>query len=233
MKHIVVTGGARGIGRAIVEELAGGDYKITATYNGSKTAADELAAKYSKVEFVQADLQDRKAVARCAEEITKRGPVDVLVNNAGVYIPKSFAKMIEAELLQQTDLNFTALALLTHKLLPALRQAEAALIINISSQAVHARLTGEAVYSAVKAGVSTLSYVLRAELNPEGIRVTAIEPFGVNTYGMPEPSNMILPGELAQTVRYVVELPDHLQLDTVGMSHIKQTRPTYPEWIEH
>jgi len=88
------------------------------------------------------------------------------------------------------------------------------------------------MYSAVKAAVSTLSYVLRAELNPEGIRVTAVEPYGVNTYGIPEPSGIMLPEDLAKTIRYVVELPDHLQLDTVCMSHIKQTRPDYPGWIQ-
>jgi len=232
MKHILMTGGAKGIGRAIAEELAGGDYTITATYNGSKAAAGELAKKYPNVRFVQVDLQDRTAVAKCIQELLAGDPIDVLVNNAGLYVGKPFAGMTEAEVLQQADLNFTSLAQLTHGLLPALRRAKAPLIVNISSQAVHARLTGEAMYSAVKAAVSTLSYVLRAELNPEGVRVTAVEPYGVNTYGMPEPSSMILPEELAKTVRYIVELPAHLQLDTVCMSHINQGRPDYPEWIE-
>jgi len=232
MKHIVVTGGAKGIGRAIVENLATGDYKITATYNGSKDAADELAKKYPNVQFVKVNLQDRAAVAKCIQELSKLGPIDVLINNAGLYVGKPFATMTEAELLQQADLNFTSLAQLTHGLLPVLREAKAPLIINVSSQAVHDHLTGEAMYTAAKAAVSMLSQVLRAELNPEGIRVTTVEPYGVNTYGIPEPSDMILPEELARTICYAIELPDHLQLDTIGMSHINQARPDYPEHIE-
>lgn len=232
MKHIFITGGAKGIGRAIVEALATQGYEITATYHGSKTAAEEIASKLPNVKFVKVDLQDRSALEACIVEQSQGKPIDVLINNAGLYVGKAFAKMTVDELYQQADLNFTAPARLIQGLLPRLLQAPAPLVINISSQAVQARLTGEAMYSAVKAGLSTLSYVLRAELNPMGIRVSAVEPFGVNTYGIPEPSSMILPGELAATVRYMIELPDHLQLDSVGMSHINQVRPGYPEWVE-
>ncbi|HEY1835767.1 MAG TPA: SDR family oxidoreductase [Candidatus Saccharimonadales bacterium] len=232
MKHIFVTGGAKGIGKAIVEELVAHNYKITATYHESKDAAEVVMSKYPNVHYVAVDLQDRQSLDACIDKVVKVGPIDVLVNNAGLYVGKAFEKMTEAELYQQVDLNFAAPARLIQGLLPSLKKTEAPLIVNISSQAVHARLTGEAMYSAAKAAVSTLSYVLRAELNPKGIRVTAVEPFGVNTYGLPEPSNIILPEDLAKTVRYCLELPDHLQLDTVGISHIKQSRPDFPAWAE-
>jgi 3-oxoacyl-[acyl-carrier protein] reductase len=232
MKHVVVTGGARGIGKAIVEELAGHQYNVTATYHKSKKSADSVVAKYPNVRYVAVDLEDRQALDAFIRQLTEGEAIDVLINNAGVYVGKAFEKMTEAELYQQSDLNFAAPARMIQGLLPALKKAKAPLVINISSQAAHGRLTGEAMYSAAKAAVSTLSYVLRAELNPEGIRVTAVEPYGVNTYGIPEPSSMILPEELARTVRYAIELPDHLQLDTVCMSHVKQSRPDYPDWIE-
>lgn len=233
MKHILVTGGAKGIGKAIVEDLAKRGHKITATYHGSKEAAEKLAAKYPNVAFRQVDLENREAIQAFVADIKASGePVDVLVNNAGLYVGKSFEKMTAEEVLQQIDLNFTAPALLIHGLLPVLKKSKAPLIINISSQAVHARRTGEAMYTAAKTALSTLAFVLRAELNPHGVRLAAIEPFGVNTYGIPEPSGMIKPEELAQTISMAIELPDHLQLDNLGLSHINQPRPDYPDWIE-
>lgn len=233
MKHVFVTGGAKGIGKAIVEELAMHDYKITATYNHSKAAADAIVAEHPNVQYVAVDLEDRQALDACIKQLAAAEPIDVLINNAGIYLGKAFEKMSEAELYQQTDLLFAAPARLIQGVLPVLKKADAPLIINISSQAVHSQLPGEAMYGAAKAAVSSLSHVLRAELNTQGIRVTAIEPYGVNTHGFPEPSDSIVPEDLAQIIRYVIELPDNLQLDTVGLSHIKQPRADYPEWVEH
>jgi 3-oxoacyl-[acyl-carrier protein] reductase len=231
MKHILITGGAKGIGRALVEELAANNYKITATYHGSKAAAQEVQSKFPNVTYMAVNLEDRPGLNAFIAEVLKNDPVDVLVNNAGIYVGKPFEKMTEAELYQQIDLNFAAPARLIQGLLPSLKKVKSPLILNISSQAVHERISGEAMYTAAKAALSNLSYILRAELNP-AVRVVTVEPFAVNTYGLAEPSGMILPKELAQTIRYAIEMPDHLQLDNLGISHIKQPRPDYPNWIE-
>lgn len=231
MKQVVITGGARGIGRAIVEELAQKDYEITATYNGSKDAAEELSKKYPNVTFHHVNLENREAVAHFLKALSKK-PIDVLINNAGVWLGKPFEKTSEQELFQQIDLNLAAPAQIIRGSIGVLKEAKAPMIINISSQAANPSYPGEALYSAVKAGLSTLSEVLRAELNPEGIRVITVEPWGVNTYGLPEPSGMVLPEELAQTIRYVIEAPAHLQLEKIGIGHIKQWRGDYPDWIE-
>lgn len=228
MKHILVTGGARGIGKAVVEELAGNGFEVTATYHDSKTPAEEIIAKYPNIKYEAVDLENRADMDALIEKLAKGKPIDVLINNAGVYAGKAFEKMSDAELYEQIDLNFTAPARIIHGLLPALKKSASPLIINISSQAVNEKIAGEAMYASVKTAVSTLSYILRAELNPKGIRVVTVEPFAVNTYGLPEPSKMILPEELARTIRYAIELPDHLQLDTLGISHVGQPRPDYP-----
>jgi 3-oxoacyl-[acyl-carrier protein] reductase len=232
MKHVLVTGGAKGIGRAIVEDLAAHGYKVTATYHGSKAAADEVKTKFPDVKYLAVDLEDRKDLDAFITQLLKGDPIDVLINNAGVWVGKPFDKLTKKELFQQIDLNLVAPARLMHGLLPVIEKSKAPLIINISSQAVHERVAGEAVYSAVKNALSVLSYVLRAELNPRGVRIVTLEPFAVNTYGIPEPSNMILPAELAVQVRAAIELPDHLQFDNIGISHIKQPRPDYPNYIE-
>lgn len=230
-KRILVTGGVRGIGRAIVEELAARDYQVIATYYTSKEAADAITKQYPSVTFLQVDLEDRKALGEFMSKVAKER-IDVLINNAGVWLGKPFDKTTERELLQQIDLNFAAPAQIIRGLLPTLKKSAAPTIVNISSQAAHPVYPGEAMYSASKAALSTLSEILRAELNPQGIRVITVEPWGVNTYGMPEPSGMVNPAELAQTIRYVIEAPEHIQLEKIGISHIKQWRGNYPEWIE-
>lgn len=224
-KRVLVTGGAKGIGRAIVEDLISNGFEVLATHNKTKDLVQ--GAKYFCV-----DLENREELDSFIEQITNNYVIDVLINNAGIYLGEPFEKMSEEELFTQVDLMFAAPARLIHGLLPALMKAKSPLIINISSQAVNERISGEAMYTAVKAALSNLSYILRAELNPRGLRITTVEPFGVNTYGNPEPSNMILPRELAELIRYVIELSPHLQLDTIGISHIKQPRPDYPNWIE-
>src|SRR5690349_25149634 len=127
MKHILVTGGAKGIGRAIVEDLAARGHRITATYRGSKDAAEKIAAKFPNVTYVSVDLENRADIDRFVAEMIKGDPIDILINNAGVYAGKPFEKMSQAEVLQQIDINFTAPALLMHGLLPALKKAKAPL----------------------------------------------------------------------------------------------------------
>lgn len=225
MKKILVTGGARGIGKAIVDELAGAGHKVVATYHASKPSN-------GKVDYRKVNLEDREELDAFIDQVAKEEPIDVLINNAGIYLGKVFEKMTKEEMFEQIDLNFAAPSRLMHGLLPALKKSKTPLIINISSQAAHPIMPGEAMYSAVKSALSTLSSILRIELNPKRVRLTTIEPWGVNTYGIPEPSNMILPKELAQVIKYVVEAPDHIQFDTINLSHVKQWRANYPEWIE-
>lgn len=231
MKRIIVSGGARGIGRAIVEELAPEGHKIIATFNNSDKAAKELAAKYPNVEFVEIDLTNREAVTRFIKEMSKE-KIDVYIGNAGLWLGKIFEKNTEEELLEQVDLNFASQAQLMRGFLPALERSESGQMIIISSQAANPVFPGEAMYSASKAALSTLAKVLRAELNRKGIRLTTFEPWGVNTYGISEPSGMVKPKELAEIVRFVINTPSHLQLDTIGISHVKQWRGDFPEWVE-
>lgn len=231
-KRVLVTGGAKGIGKALVEALASKDYKVVATYSGSKESAEKLNKKYQNVSFYQVDLTDRSALNTFITEIMNSKPFDVLINNAGIWLGKPFEKMSETELFEQIDLNFAAPARLTHGLLPNLKQAKAPLVINISSQAAQPVFPGEAMYSATKSALSTLSQVLRAELNPVGVRVLTVEPWGVNTYGLPEPSGLVPPEDLANIILQAIETPDYIQLEKVGISHVQQSRGSYPDWIE-
>ncbi len=178
MKRVVVTGGAKGIGRAIVEELASGDYKIIATFYHSAASAKELNTALPNVQYHQVNLRDKNESSNFLNKLNKEAPVDVLINNAGIWLGKPFENMTEDELYEQAELNFTAPARIIHGLLPLLKKAKAPIIINISSQAANPIFPGEAMYSAAKSGLSTLSQVLRAELNPLGIRVITLEPWG-------------------------------------------------------
>lgn len=224
-KRVLVTGGARGIGRAVVEELSSHGYEVIATHYKTTPVAQQ------NVTYYRVNLRDKKQINDFLNEVNS-DPLDVLINNAGLWLGKSFEKTSEDELFEQVELNFAAPARLMQGLLPALKKSKAPMIINMSSQAAHPVYPGEAMYSAAKAALSTLSQVLRMELSPKGVRVITVEPWGVNTYGIAEPSGLVLPEELAQTIRYVIEAPEHLMIEKVGISHIKQWRGKYPDWIE-
>lgn len=225
-KKVLVTGGARGIGKAIVEELAKNGYEVIATYNSTKPA------NLANVIYYQVNLRDKKEINKFLKKITAEPAIDILVNNAGIWCGKLFEQMSEDELFEQVELNFAAPARLIKGLLPTLKESKAPLIINISSQAAHPLYAGEAMYSASKSAISTLSQVLRTELNPGGVRVVTVEPWRVDTYGTKEPNDKLLSSEVAELVLYITEAPAHIQFETVGIGHIKQWRGEYPKWIK-
>ena len=192
-----------------------------------------LQLKSTKIYKYVVDLEDEKEVLKFAKEINKKfKSLDVLVNNAGVYIGKRFDKQPLSEIIKMLNLNLRAHLILTHELLNLLKKGENSQIVNISSCAVSVNFYGEAVYSATKSAISSFSNVLRKELNSEGIRITAIEPFGVDTYPTPQPDYLLNPMEIGEVVKYVIKRPPFVQIDVVELSHIKQWRGTKPDWIE-
>lgn len=233
-KICLITGASKGIGFAIAEALAP-HFETLILVARDKGNLEKAAAKLpsGKVIIVSADLEDEKGIKKLVTHIKKTyGALDVLVNNAGVYIGKRFEKTSLEEINRMINLNFRSYSLLTHQLLPLLKKGENPQIINTSSCATHAQLYGEALYSATKAAVTALSNVLRKELNEQGIRVTAIHPWGVDTYAIPQPEVLLNPNEVGKVVSFVATSLPMTQIDTIELSHIKQWRGSKPGWIE-
>jgi 3-oxoacyl-[acyl-carrier protein] reductase len=187
-KVAVVTGASKGIGAGIAKELAAAGASVVVNYASSKEGADrvvaEIAAQGGKAVAIQGDVSKEGDVERLfAEAARTLGPIDVLVNNAGVYRFGPIEEFSEAEYRRQFDTNVLGLLLSTREAVKRFNPAGGS-IINISSTATSINLPATAVYTATKGAVDSITRVLAKELGPKQIRVNAINPGGVETEGL-------------------------------------------------
>jgi 3-oxoacyl-[acyl-carrier protein] reductase len=186
-KVALVTGASKGIGAAIARELATRGAAVAVNYSGSKAAAekivDEINAAGGKAIAVQANVADPDQVAPLVKTVAQKlGPIDVLVNNAGVYEFGPLEAITPEHFHKQFDLNVLGL-LLTTKEAVAHFSASGGSVINISSVAADG-VGGGAVYSATKGAVDSVSAALAQELGPKKIRVNSVNPGMIVTEGV-------------------------------------------------
>ena len=181
-KVAIVTGGSRGLGGAISLALAAEGAKVAVNYRKNTDKAEAMVAKIGaaygvEAWAVEADVSreaDVLAMFRLAEQ--RFGPIDVLVNNAGVW-PTAYVKdMTEAEWNQTLAVNLTGPFLTCREATQRwLASGQAGSIVNVSSQAAfRGSTTGHAHYAASKAGLVTFTVSLAREVAPHGVRVNAV-----------------------------------------------------------
>ena len=178
MATALVTGATAGIGLAFCRELAerGHDLVLVARDRARlENVSDELEAKYQvRCEILAADLSDRLQVQKVAERLAEPGrPVDLLVNNAGFGLSRSFLQGELADEERALDVLCRAVMVLSHAAALAMRDRGRGAIINVSSVAGFVAMGS---YSAAKAWVTTFSEALANELAGTGVTVTALCP---------------------------------------------------------
>ncbi|MEU3861288.1 SDR family oxidoreductase [Streptomyces sp. NPDC028722] len=183
-QHVLVTGGTRGIGRAVVLALAAAGADVLTCHRQDNDDAQSLVRVLKELpgdhHVVKADVGRPEDVDRLLEECRIRfGRLDTVVNNAGVISHVPFAELSLEEWRRILDANLTAPFLVTQKALPLL--AEKASVINIGSRVATVGLPLRAHYTASKAGVIGLSRSLAKELGPRGIRVNVVAPGVIET----------------------------------------------------
>ena len=188
-KSVLVTGGARGIGKDIVETFAKNGYNVLINYNTSKDEAfklkEELSIKYKdvKIEIFKADISDRKQVNEMIEYMLKElNTIDVLVNNSGIAQDKMFNNISVDEFRHMLDVNVVGTFNVTQEVLNKymINKKEGS-IINISSIWGITGSSMEVAYSCAKAGIIGMSKALAKELGPSNIRVNVVAPGWIET----------------------------------------------------
>jgi len=186
-KVAVVTGASKGIGAGIAKALANAGAAVVVNYASSKAGAErvvaEIKGKGGKAIAVQGDVAKAADVQRLFEETRKAfGPLDVLVNNAGVFQFEPLEAATESEFHRQFNTNVLGLILVTQEAVKHFGP-DGGSVINIGSVASDDKPAMSVVYSATKGAVDAITGVLAKELAGRKIRVNSINPGGVETEG--------------------------------------------------
>ena len=173
-KVAIVTGGSRGIGRAIVQALARDGAKVAFTYVQNKVAADEIANGGTIVAF-QADVTSFDQARNVVKQVKERfGRVDILINNAGITRDKLLAMMSEKDWDDVLDTNLKGAFNLTKPVIGVMLRQRSGTILNITSISGIVGMGGQVNYSSSKAGMIGFTKALAKEIAKANITVNAL-----------------------------------------------------------
>jgi NADP-dependent 3-hydroxy acid dehydrogenase YdfG len=231
-KNVVVTGASSGFGRAIALAFAkAGAHVALVGRNQERLQEVASLAQQEGVRAVAcaADIGDEAQVQAAVEKaLAELGPIEVLVNNAGMNVPqRSIQETSPEQWRQLIDVNLTAAFLFTKKLLPGMIERQQGTIINLASRAaLHPHLAGGVGYSTSKMGMDALTQVTNEEANPHNVRACLLCPGVGNTPILdrrptPPPAEqrlkMLQPEDVAAVAVLVASLPQRANVELVSM----------------
>ena len=193
----LVTGGTRGIGRAIVERLRADGMQVAAGYSGNDAAAEECA-KSLGIMVVKGNVGAFADCQRAAQLVAEQlGPIDVLVNNAGITRDGVFHRMTSEQWSEVIRVNMDSLFNMTRQVIEGMREREWGRIINISSINGQKGQIGQTNYSAAKAGMIGFTKALALENAKKGVTVNCIAPGYIDTEMVQAVPEKVLEGIIA------------------------------------
>ena len=234
MKTALITGATAGIGEAAARKFVAAGWRVIGTGRRADRLdrlAGELGDAFRPLEL---DMRDIATFDQMAADL---GPIDLLVNNAGLAPPMSGLQDAQQPPIDTViDTNIAGLVALTRAMLPGLIAAKGA-VINLSSVAASYPYKGGAVYAGSKAFVRQFTLGLRCDLAGTGVRVTSIEPGMVETEftlvrnggdqaasdALYAGTNAMTADDIADTVLYVATLPTHLNINALELMPVSQS----------
>jgi 3-oxoacyl-[acyl-carrier protein] reductase len=178
---VVVTGGSRGIGRAVVAQFAAQGAKVFFTYHRNADAAAEVE-KACGATALRVEQTDLAAIERTVDQVvTQCGAVDVLVNNAGITSDQYVMMMPFDDWQKVIDTNLNGAFRWAKAVCRPMMMKQSGSIVNVASVAGILGVGGQSNYAASKGGLLALTRALAAEFGPKGIRVNAVVPGYIET----------------------------------------------------
>jgi 3-oxoacyl-[acyl-carrier protein] reductase len=183
----LVTGGSRGIGRAIVKAFAAEGAKVAFVYRAGKDAAESLVAEVAgadgRILALQADVSKMEEAQRCVDTIEKTwgGPVNILVNNAGIIRDDLFVRLEPEAWNAVLETNLGGTYNFTRAVAYSMMKQRKGRIINVSSIAAEHTNPGQTNYAASKGAINAFTRALAVELASRGVTVNALAPGFIET----------------------------------------------------
>ena len=232
-KIAIVTGGTRGIGRAIAERLLGEGASVAICGRGADSVARAVAEMkpLGAIFGHPADVADPAQVERFFQAVDSAfGGLDILVNNAGVGVFQKVGDMTIDDWRRNIDPNLNGPFYCSRQALPRFARRGGGFIVNISSLAARNAFSGGAAYNASKAALNLFTEALMLDHRQENLRVCSIMPGSVDTrfgadsgFRAADASWMIAPEDVAEAVSTVLRMPARTMISRVEM------RPSRPK----
>ena len=176
-KTVLITGGSRGIGKAMVYKFAQAGYNVLLNFNKSEDISNQIASELKNVKVYGANVADKMKVNNMINyAIDNFGKIDVLINNAGISSSGLFQDLPYEEWQRIMDVNLNGVFNCTQAVLPGMIERKSGKIINISSIWGMVGASYEVAYSTSKAAVIGMTKALAKEVGPSNIQVNSIAP---------------------------------------------------------
>jgi NAD(P)-dependent dehydrogenase (short-subunit alcohol dehydrogenase family) len=232
-KIALVTGGSRGIGRAVAEALLGEGWRVhlcSRTPESVEEARRELAGRFGDaVSGAAVDARNQQEVDRFVEEVLRReGRIDCLINNAGVGTFAPVDELSGDQWREVIETNLSGYFYFLRAVAPAMKRQGAGWIFNVASLAAKNPFANGAAYNASKFGVIGLSEAAMLDLRPHGIRVAALLPGSVATdFSHPsgkaqDQSWKLQPADIASMILHLLTYPQN------ALPSLVEMRPARP-----
>ena len=223
-KTIVITGGSDGLGKTLATSLSNDNNVIILATNEEKlkNVADQINCEYKVC-----DVRDYNTVENIINDIVNEfGKIDVLINNAGLWIQEELDTNDSERIQAVVDVNFLGVINCSKAVIPSMKQNKDGLIININSQAGINHKAERVVYNATKWGVTGFTKSLQDELAKYGIRVTNVMPGMMKTDMFKKlnieknMANGVDTKEVARLISFIIDTPADVMIPEVGIKNI-------------
>lgn len=219
-KTIIITGGSDGLGKTLTKALSKENKVIIFATNEDKM---KQVSEETGCEYKICDVSNYKKVEECINEI---GKIDVLINNAGLWIQDELDTNNSERINSVVDVNLLGVINCSKAVIPIMKTRKAGLIININSQAGINHKAERTVYNATKWGVTGFTKSLQDEVTKYGIRVTNVMPGMMKTNMFNKLNieknmdNGVDTKEVARLIRFIIDTPSDVMIPEVGIKNI-------------